>query len=83
MDTVHSASTEPELQGAMVTIRCKRKARSLCVTCITEAMHAPPVVRILNAKGNPKELTQAAGRPSPCVCCSRSVYVTMIVYQWD
>ena len=61
MDTVHSASTEPELQRAMVTIRCKRKARSLCGTCITEAKHAPPVVRILNAKGNPKELTQAAG----------------------
>jgi hypothetical protein len=30
-------------------------------------MHAPPVLRILDAKANPKVLTQADGRPSPSV----------------
>lgn len=46
----------------MVTIRCKRKVRCLCVACISEAMHAR-----LNAKGNPKELAQAARHASPSV----------------
>jgi hypothetical protein len=60
-----SPGLKAALQGAIVTIRCKGNARGFCVACIVEAMHAPPVLPVLNAKANPKVLAQAAERPSP------------------